>query len=85
MKIFDSFIELACLLAASSRASYALYANAHCRINSLYHFSLHKNICLSYKTSSLACNHFQIWGGDNSILWLSFAQQKCLQRGAIIS
>jgi hypothetical protein len=25
----------------------------------------------------IACIHFQIWGGgDNSILWLSFAQQK---------
>jgi hypothetical protein len=26
----------------------------------------------------LACNHFQIWGGggDDSILWLSFAQQQ---------
>jgi accessory colonization factor AcfC len=41
-------------------------------------FSLYENISLFYKTSWLACNHFQIWGeGDNSILWLSFAQQKC--------
>jgi hypothetical protein len=31
---------------------------------------------LFYKTSLLACNCFQIWGGDDSILWLSFAQQK---------
>jgi hypothetical protein len=36
---------------------------------------------LSYKTSLLACNHFQIWGGvDHSILWLSFAQQKAWNR-----
>jgi hypothetical protein len=55
-----------------------VYANAHGRINSLYHFSSYENICLSYKTSSLACNHFQIGGGgDDSILWLSFAQQNC--------
>jgi hypothetical protein len=46
---------------------------------SLFCFSLFESICLFYKTSFLACNHLQIWwwgcGGD-SILWLSFAQQK---------
>jgi hypothetical protein len=42
---------------------YLVYAKAHSRINSLYHFSIYQNICLSYKTSSLACNHFQIGGG----------------------
>jgi hypothetical protein len=47
--------------------SFVAYAN----------FSLYENICLSYKTSLLACNCFQIGGGvDVSILWLSFAQQK---------
>jgi hypothetical protein len=45
---------------------------------SLYRLSLFESICLFYKTSLLACNRFQffVWGGDNSILWLSFAQQK---------
>jgi hypothetical protein len=64
MKIFVGFIKQACL-----RASYVVYANAHTSINSLYHFSSYENICLSYKTSLLACllaiicNHFQIGGG----------------------
>jgi hypothetical protein len=30
---------------------------------SLYCFSLFESFCLFYKTSLLACNHFQIWGG----------------------
>jgi hypothetical protein len=34
-----------------THTSYVVYANAHSRINSLYHFSLFENICLSYKTS----------------------------------
>jgi hypothetical protein len=47
---------------------------------SLYHFYLYENICLFYITSLLACNHFQMGGGrdDNSILWLTIAQQKYL-------
>jgi hypothetical protein len=32
-------------------ASFVVYASAHIRINSLYHFSLYENICLFYKTS----------------------------------
>jgi hypothetical protein len=40
-----------------------VYANAHSRINSLYHFSLFESICLFYKTSLLPYNHFQIGGG----------------------
>jgi hypothetical protein len=30
---------------------------------SLYLFSLIESICFFYKTSLLACTHFQIWGG----------------------
>jgi hypothetical protein len=52
--------------------------SAACELGSnLYCFSLYESICLFFKTSLLACNSFQIWWGeDNSILWLSFAQQK---------
>jgi hypothetical protein len=65
MKILVCFYKnkLACL--PHMRASYVVYANAHCRINSLYHFSLYENVCLSYKTSLLPCNHLQIWGGGD--------------------
>jgi hypothetical protein len=60
---------------------YVVYANAHSSApagGSLYHFSLFESMyLLVFKTSFLVCNRFQIWGGvDNSILWLSFAQQK---------
>jgi hypothetical protein len=73
--------ESICLFYKTSlraRASYVVYANAQRRINSLYHFSLYENICLSYKTSTLPCNCFHLFGGGgyDSILWLSFAQQK---------
>jgi hypothetical protein len=38
---------------------------------------LYKKIFVSYKTSLLALQLFpNLGGGDNSILWLSFAQQK---------
>jgi hypothetical protein len=37
-----------------------------------------QKICLSCKTSLLACNHFQMGGGDYSIQQLSFAQEKYL-------
>jgi hypothetical protein len=58
----------ACLQRTHTREIFVVYANA---------LSLFESICLFYKTSLLACNHFQIGGGvDNSILWLSFAQQK---------
>jgi hypothetical protein len=42
------------------RASYVVYANVRSGIDSLYHFSLYENICLSYKTSSLACNYMAV-------------------------
>jgi hypothetical protein len=42
--LYNKFVRL-------QRANYAVYANAHSRINSLYHFSLYKNICLFCKTS----------------------------------
>jgi hypothetical protein len=59
---------------------YVVYANAASKLGgSRFRFSLFESICFFFKTSLLACNHFQIWRGvDNSILWLSFAQQKCM-------
>jgi hypothetical protein len=64
-----------------TREIYVVYANAHSSARklcfNLFCCSLCENICLFYKTSSLACNCFQIWGRgvDDSILCLSFAQQ----------
>jgi hypothetical protein len=65
LKTFVCFIKQDCLLAAYAHelCGRYVYANAHSRINSLYHFSLYEHICLSYKTSLLAYNHFQIGGG----------------------
>jgi hypothetical protein len=70
MKIFVCFIKQACLLACLQhiRASYVVYANAHSRINRLYQYSLQENICLSYKTSLPACNHFQFVGGEGLMI-----------------
>jgi hypothetical protein len=50
--------RLACL-----QCALVVYANAHSRNISLFHFSLYENICLFYKTCLLACNHFQLGGG----------------------
>jgi hypothetical protein len=61
MKIFVCFIKQACLLAAHVHELCGICHSAHSIINSLSHFSFLENICLSYKTSSLACNpNFQI-------------------------
>jgi hypothetical protein len=80
---------LACLQSMHVRSM--LYMPMHiahaCELcGSLYHCSLFESICLFYKTSSLASNHFQIWGvdgGDDSILWLSFSLLNKNQGGDI--
>jgi hypothetical protein len=68
MKIFLCLIKQAYLLAACACKLHVwcMYVSAHSIINSLYCFSLCKNICLSYKTSLFACNRFQIWGRGHS-------------------
>jgi hypothetical protein len=72
LKILVCFIKQACLQHVRARAM--RYMPMHiAELKACIIFLFNKNICLSHKT----CNHFQIWGGvDNSILWLSFSQQK---------
>jgi hypothetical protein len=62
MKIFVCLIKQACLFAA--------HTHGLCGIRQCIYVAeliscifLFENVCLSYKTSLLACNHFQIWGG----------------------
>jgi hypothetical protein len=50
---------------------------------SLYRFSVYENICSFYNTGVLAIIS-KLGGGDNSILWLSFAQQKKLPSGSSV-
>jgi hypothetical protein len=52
-----------------------MHLAAHKLGGSLYRFSIFESICLFYKTSLLAIIS-KFGGGDDSILWLSFAQQK---------
>jgi hypothetical protein len=52
-----------------------MHLAAHELGGSLYCFSLFESICLFYKTSLLAIVPNLWGGGDNRILWLSFAQQ----------
>jgi hypothetical protein len=58
-----------------------VYASALNCIDSLCCFIWKKILCCFIKQPRLSfpsCNHFQIGGGvDNSVLWLSFAQQQC--------
>jgi hypothetical protein len=75
-KIFVFLSKLACCARAHEIYVHMWYSYACELCGGLYHFSLYENICLFYKTSLLACIFFPIGGGDNSILWLSFAQQK---------
>jgi hypothetical protein len=52
------------------RASYAVYANAQSRINSRVNF-----LYLKQQKARLLAIISIFGGGDDSILWLSFAQQ----------
>jgi hypothetical protein len=64
---------LACFIKQSRFLFPALAAlQAHKLRGSMFHFSLYKNICLFYKTSSLACNCFRFLG----VSGVRIAQQK---------
>jgi hypothetical protein len=52
-----------------------VYGNAHSRINTLYHFSFFIFFCLKIKLTCLQSLPNLGRGVDDSILWLSFAQQ----------
>jgi hypothetical protein len=77
MEIIVCFLNQGCLLAARACELPMWYMPMHIEELIACVVFLCENICMFYKTSYLADNHFQFLEvGDNSVLWLSFAQQK---------
>jgi hypothetical protein len=70
MKMLDCFIKQPRLHNKLARSMW--YMPMHLAASelggSLYCFSLFEGICLFYKTSLLACNHFQIGGGAGGVM-----------------
>jgi hypothetical protein len=66
MKIFVS-LKNKCACLQHARASYVVYANAHGRIYSLYHFSLYENACFLIKQAHLLSIISKFGGGRSTI------------------